>query len=55
MGDHLKLQVILLNLTTIQILESPPKLGEHTNEILKGFLDKTDEEISNLRQNKIIN
>ena len=35
--------------------ESPPKLGEHTNEILKGFLDKTDEEISNLRQNKIIN
>ena len=35
--------------------ESPPKLGEHTDEILKGFLGKTDEEISNLRQNKIIN
>ena len=34
--------------------ESPPKLGEHTDEILKDFLDKNDEEISILRQNGII-
>ncbi|PPR79599.1 MAG: Acetyl-CoA:oxalate CoA-transferase [Alphaproteobacteria bacterium MarineAlpha2_Bin1] len=34
--------------------ESPPKLGEHTDEILKDFLNKNDEEISILRQNGII-
>ena len=42
LGDH------------IDTWESPPKLGEHTNEILRDFLDKTEEDINKLRTQGII-
>ena len=34
--------------------ESPPKLGEHTDEILRDFLQKNEEDIKNLRIQGII-
>jgi len=40
--------------TTVVNSEPPPRLGEHNEDVLKGMLGLTDDEIAELRQQKVI-
>jgi glutaryl-CoA transferase len=40
--------------TPIEYRQAPPLLGEHTNEVLRGLLGKTEAEVSRLRAAKVI-
>ena len=40
--------------TSLKYDKPPPLLGEHTEEVLRGVLSKTESEIGSLRAKKII-
>ena len=40
--------------TPVEYQLAPPVLGQHTDEILRGLLNKTDAEIAKLRADRVI-